>query len=114
MDEAIASSDLLYLLRIQKERHGGDNSAIYDSYPETYGVNLERLKKHDKKIPIFHPGPANIGVEISEDLISSPLYFGYDQVRCSIYMRMAIIQAILQNTDKEVGHQFENRKITDL
>ena len=114
VDETIARSDLLYLLRIQKERHSGEDTSYYESYPENYGISTERLKKHNKVLPVFHPGPANIGVEITKELIDSPYYFGHEQVHNSIFMRMAILQATLQNADKNVGIKFENRKIQDL
>jgi len=114
VDETIAQSDLLYLLRIQKERHQGESTNYYETYPEKFGVNIERLKKHNKVIPVFHPGPANVGVEISKDLMDSPFYFGYEQVHNSIFMRMAIIQAVLQNADKKLGIQFAGRTIQDL
>lgn len=114
VDETILKSDLLYLLRIQKERHSGNEVSYYESYPEKYGVSVERLKRLEKVIPVFHPGPANVGVEISRDIIESPYYFGYEQVHNSIFMRMAIIQAVLQNSDKKLGIQFAGRKIQDL
>ena len=114
VDETIAASDLLYLLRIQRERHQGETTSYYETYPEKFGVSIERLKHHNKDIPVFHPGPANVGVEISKDLMDSPYYFGYEQVHNSIFMRMAIIQAVLQNADKNVGIQFAGRTIKDL
>jgi aspartate carbamoyltransferase catalytic subunit len=114
IDETINQSDLLYLLRIQKERHSGKNVSYYETYPQDYGVSVERIRKHDKLIPVFHPGPANVGVEISRDLMNSPFYFGYEQVHNSIFMRMAIIQAVLQNADKKLGIQFAGRTIHDL
>jgi len=114
VEETIMNSDLLYLLRIQKERHQGETTSYYESYPEKFGISVERLKKLGKVLPVFHPGPANVGVEISEDLMSSPYYFGYEQVHNSIFMRMAIIQAVLQNADKKLGIQFAGRTIQDL
>ena len=114
LDHTLQKSDMLYLLRIQKERHMGKIKYPIDSYHQDYGMDLKRLKKHNKKIPIFHPGPANIGVEISQDLYSSPYVFAQKQVQNSIYMRMAIIQAILQNNDKNIGVHFDNRKLSDL
>jgi len=114
VDEAIAKSDLLYLLRIQKERHQGEPTAYYETYPEKFGVSVERLRKHGKAIAVFHPGPANVGVEISKDLMESPYYFGYEQVHNSIFMRMAIIQAVLQNADKKLGIQFAGKTIQEL
>ncbi len=114
VDEAIVKSDLLYLLRIQKERHQGEPTSYYETYPEKFGVSIERLKKHGKAIPVFHPGPANVGVEISKDLMESSYYFGYEQVHNSIFMRMAIIQAVLQNADKNIGIQFAGRTAKEL
>jgi aspartate carbamoyltransferase catalytic subunit len=114
VDETIKQSDLLYLLRIQKERHSGKDVSYYETYPEDYGVSVERLRRHNKIIPVFHPGPANVGVEITRDLMDSPFYFGYEQVHNSIFMRMAIMQAVLQNADKNLGIQFAGRTIHDL
>ena len=102
-DETVLSSDFIYLLRIQKERHAGSNNAHYDSYLETHGVSLALLKKLNKLIPVMHPGPANIGVELDSALIKSSLYKGYLQVENSIPMRMAIIEAMLLNNDQNIG-----------
>ena len=101
-NEAIKKSDFIYLLRIQKERHNNSCQTL-DSYHETFGVSLDLLKKLNKLIPVLHPGPANIGVEIDSSLIKSSLYKGYQQVENSIYMRMAIIEAMLLNNDSNIG-----------
>ena len=114
-DEALANCDLAYLLRIQKERHKGKRLAgSTEEYARDYGVDANCLKRLGKKIPLFHPGPANVGVEIARETMNSPAYFGHLQVRNSIYMRMAVMQAVLQNNDNEVGVQFYDRKIEDL
>lgn len=106
-DETLLKCDFIYLLRIQKERHQGlgQNQVASDSdYLETYGVSLELLKKMQKLVPVLHPGPANIGVELDSALIKSSLYQGYLQVQNSIPMRMAIIQSMLVNNDKNIGN----------
>lgn len=102
-DETVLKSDFIYLLRIQKERHEGNKNQHYDNYLETNGVSLELLKKLNKLIPVLHPGPANIGVELDHALIKSSLYKGYLQVENSIPMRMAIIEAMLLNNDQNIG-----------
>jgi aspartate carbamoyltransferase catalytic subunit len=66
-------------------------------------VSLNLLKSLNKLIPVLHPGPANIGVELDQALIKSSLYKGYLQVENSIPMRMAIIEAMLLNNDQNVG-----------
>ncbi len=101
-DETVRRSDFIYLLRIQKERHADSNTSN-DHYLETNGVSLELLKKLNKLVPVLHPGPANIGVELDSALIKSSLYKGYLQVENSIPMRMAIIEAMLLNNDSNIG-----------
>jgi aspartate carbamoyltransferase catalytic subunit len=97
-DEAIAKSDVIYLLRIQKERHiefGVPNDI--ETYPKKFGLNLDKITKKNIAIPVFHPGPANIGVEISADLIKSKYYMGHLQVEHSMYMRMSLIKSMIEN-----------------
>lgn len=106
-DETLSKCDFIYLLRIQKERHDPALSAsgISDSadYHQHYGVTLDQLKRMNKLIPVLHPGPANIGVELDHALIKSSLYKGYLQVQNSIPVRMAVIQSMLVNNDKNIG-----------
>ena len=102
-DETILKSDFVYLLRLQKERHDSHNVMNDENYIHEHGVSLDLLKKLDKKIPVLHPGPANIGFEIDQQLIKSTLYKGYLQVENSISMRMAIIEAMLLNNDSNIG-----------
>jgi aspartate carbamoyltransferase catalytic subunit len=104
-DDTLSKCDFIYLLRIQKERHDpkvADETGA-DDYLKQYGVSLDQLKKMNKLIPVLHPGPANIGVELDQALIKSSLYFGYQQVQNSIPVRMAVIQSMLVNNDKNIG-----------
>jgi aspartate carbamoyltransferase catalytic subunit len=103
-DEAILNSDYIYLLRIQKERHEKVADFSNHEYLKLHGVQLDLLKKMNKLIPVFHPGPCNVGVEIDQQLIKSSLYQGHFQVYNSVPMRMAIIQAMLNNNDKNIGY----------
>lgn len=101
-EKVIQKSDFLYLLRMQKERHAS-GSSLHENYLDEYGVSLELLKSLNRLIPVLHPGPANIGVEISHSLIKSSLYKGYLQVENSVPVRMAIIEAMLNNGDTNIG-----------
>ncbi len=109
LDQSLEDTDYIYLLRIQKERHlNKDISSptvlkTMQDYHKLYGLSLEKFEKLGQKIPVLHPGPANIGVELCQKLIDSNHYYGHEQVVNSVYMRMAIITAILKNGDKNVG-----------
>jgi aspartate carbamoyltransferase catalytic subunit len=102
-DEALSKTDIIYALRIQNERHDDSIKDVMDNYHSLYGIDTELLKSLNKEIPVLHPGPCNIGVELSKDVLRSRYYQGYKQVEDSIYMRMAIIAAVLENNDKTVG-----------
>lgn len=101
IDEAIDRSDAVYLLRVQKERHGEEHKNHLDRYHELYGVSYKRLKKHKKFLPVFHAGPANIGMELDQELIYSPSYMGHSQVEHAIYMRMSILDCMMNQDSKE-------------
>ena len=102
-DESIQKADFIYLLRVQNERHIKTVESDTDQYIKQFGVSLQLLKSLDKKVPVLHPGPANIGVEIDNELIKSSLYQGHLQVQNSVPMRMAIIEAMLLNNDQNIG-----------
>lgn len=98
--KAILQSDFIYLLRIQEERINKSDKSFsirLKNYHENFGINLALLKSLNKKIPVFHPGPANIGIEIDDELIKSSLYLGHTQVQLSIPMRMAILHTMLKS-----------------
>ena len=61
------------------------------NYHTHYGFKLEDVKKF-KNIKVLHPGPANIGFEIDEDLMRSEFYLGNKQVEASIVLRQALIE----------------------
>jgi aspartate carbamoyltransferase catalytic subunit len=94
LDRALKHADMLYLLRAQFERHT-TNYSMQD-YCTGHGACSERIHKLERKIPIFHPGPANIGVEITQEIIDSDLYMGNHQVAHGIYMRMAVLDAMFR------------------
>jgi aspartate carbamoyltransferase catalytic subunit len=111
LEEAMLASDMIYLLRIQKERHNNHMSMSESDYHQQYGLSTKRMEKYGRKWPCFHPGPANIGVELTLELMHSPCYMGYEQVKSSVYMRMAIIQAMILNGDKTIGYYHNQKRI---
>jgi aspartate carbamoyltransferase catalytic subunit len=108
VDELISQVDFIYCLRVQNERHDKEFSFDSQSYVQEYGLTLERLKKNQKKnqpFIILHPGPVNVGIELSENIVSSSnnndvvKYLPHEQVKHSLPLRMALLHAVL-NGDK--------------
>jgi aspartate carbamoyltransferase catalytic subunit len=103
LDQAILESDFLYMLRVQKERHEKNYEDTFTDYIKNYGVSLKRLKHLNKLIPVLHPGPCNIGVELDLEITQSEIYQAHFQVQNSVPMRMAIIHSILNNKHTHIG-----------
>lgn len=112
IEDAIMNADVLYMLRVQNERHSSEIQKKINNYKDTFGINLDLFAKLNKYPPVFHPGPANIGVEVSEEIVNSEIWFAHEQVKNSVYMRMAIIEAMVTNEDQNIGAKFN--KITGV
>src|ERR1043166_7225349 len=63
LDEAIASADVIMMLRLQHERMGGGFIPSIREYSRVWGLTLARLKPCRPDVLIMHPGPVNRGVE---------------------------------------------------
>ena len=61
IDELIRESDVLMLLRLQKERQENQFLPSIREYAKRFGVNQERLKQAKKDIVIMHPGRRTAG-----------------------------------------------------
>jgi aspartate carbamoyltransferase catalytic subunit len=91
IDDAIAESDVLNILRIQLERKAGVAIPSLREYHNYFGITSERLKKHRNTPIILHPGPINRGVELSSDVADGPFQVILDQVTNGVAIRMAVL-----------------------
>ncbi len=94
MDEAIENADVIMMLRIQKERQAGFLFPSEREYANTYGLNLNRLKRAKDDVLIMHPGPINRGVEISPEVADGPYSVILDQVTNGVAVRMALLYLV--------------------
>ena len=102
----IKNINLLYLLRIQLERHQEQKSVqeLQKTYLQDYGFSLTEIEKENPNLQVLHPGPVNIGLEIDQALLKSKHYLGLKQVEVSIYTRMAILLEQLNNNDEIINN----------
>jgi len=91
IDEAIAKSDVLNVLRIQRERQDSGLLPSIREYHTTFGVTSERLEKASPDLVILHPGPINRGVELDGDVADGPRSVILQQVTNGVAVRMAIL-----------------------
>lgn len=94
LDEAICDADVINVLRIQLERQKKGLFPSTREYVSLYGINRERLKRAKSDVLILHPGPANLGVEITEEIALSPCSAISEQVTNGVAVRMAILYLV--------------------
>lgn len=94
LDDVLDSVDVVYLLRIQRERLS-DHMFSEQEYARTYCLNRERLNRAKPGCLVMHPGPMNRGIEISADVADGEKSLITAQVSNGVAVRMAVFYQIL-------------------
>lgn len=94
VEEAIRNSDVIMMLRIQKERQQNFLFPSEREYSIVYGLTKAKLKKAKDDVLIMHPGPINRGVEIAYDVADGPFSIILDQVTNGVAVRMALLYLV--------------------
>lgn len=90
---ALAHADVIYLLRLQKERHQGANfMPSLREYIDRYCVGSRHVRPDQR---VLHPGPINRGVEIESELADSAGNMILQQVEAGLAVRMAVLYRII-------------------
>lgn len=99
LDKLVGDMDVMMLLRVQHERHEGDpNESQFNAeeYHKKYGINQKRYQEMKNDAIIMHPGPINRDVELASSLVESPKSRFVQQMENGVFMRMAMIEAVLR------------------
>ncbi|MCM8766443.1 MAG: aspartate carbamoyltransferase catalytic subunit [Candidatus Omnitrophica bacterium] len=91
LDEAIENADIIYLLRLQRERQKENFLPSLKEYSFLYGLDKKKYEKLKKKTFIMHPGPMNRGIEIYSDVAEKDKSLILEQVTNGIAVRMAVL-----------------------
>lgn len=91
IDDAIAGSDVVMMLRIQRERMTDAYFPSLKEYSIQYGLTMRRLELAANDCIVMHPGPVNRGIEISSEVVDSKKSLILDQVTNGVAVRMAIL-----------------------
>jgi aspartate carbamoyltransferase catalytic subunit len=91
---AIAAADVVYVLRMQRERmqEGANYVPSLREYSARWGVTPDRLRPGQK---VMHPGPMNRGVEIDPRVADAADALIEIQVRAGLVTRMAVLYDLL-------------------
>ncbi len=90
LDIHLGDLDVLYLLRVQRER----GTLIPDDYIERFRVDSDRAASMKPEAVVMHPGPINRDVEITGDVADGPRSLILSQVANGVPTRMAVLTAL--------------------
>ncbi|KAF9694404.1 hypothetical protein EKO04_007253 [Ascochyta lentis] len=89
--EIIASSDVLYCTRVQKERF--PDEASYEQVKDSFVIDNKVLKQAKTNMIVMHPLPRNN--EIHEEVDFDPRAAYFRQMRYGLYTRMALLAMVM-------------------
>src|ERR1700722_14798948 len=94
IEEALRGTDVIMLLRVQKERLAGQKIRLQD-YIARYQMTTARLKLAKRDAIVMHPGPIIRGLELTADVADGPQSVIVDEVHNGVPTRMAILARAL-------------------
>lgn len=95
LDESIADSDAVMMLRVQRERMNQAYFPNSHEYSNRYGLTKSRMNSMSDHAIVMHPGPMNRGMEISADVADSTRSVVVEQVANGVSVRMAVLYLLL-------------------
>ena len=95
LDAVLPKSDVVMMLRVQRERMNASFFPTEREYSRRYGLDGARMATlHDDAI-VMHPGPMNRGMEIAAEVADSPRSTIVEQVGNGVTVRMAVLYLLL-------------------
>jgi aspartate carbamoyltransferase catalytic subunit len=95
LDAVLPKSDVVMMLRVQRERMGAAYFPSTREYSRRYGLDRDRVRLLTDDAIVMHPGPMNRGVEIAAEVADSARSTIVDQVTNGVSVRMAILYLML-------------------
>ena len=95
LDSVVDDLDVIYLLRVQKERQNEQLFPSLREYAAIWGLDARRARRLKPDALIMHPGPMNRGVEIGADVSEYPRSIILDQVANGLAVRMSLLYLML-------------------
>ncbi len=97
LQEGLAKADVVVCLRVQRERLLANEQLDLTTYRRDYAITRDRMNSAKTDVMVMHPGPMNRGIEIDSDVADGPQSFILQQVQNGVFMRMAILDALVQH-----------------
>ena len=108
--DAVGEADVIYALRMQRERMGETFVPSIREYAANYQIDARRLTPRQL---LMHPGPVNRGVELAAEVIDSPNSLIAEQVESGLVVRMAILYELLAGGERAGGPRSRPEELTE-
>ena len=98
LDATLPKSDVVMMLRVQRERMNLSGGGFFPSareYSRRYGLDARRMAQMPEGALVMHPGPMIRGMEISADVADSDRSVIVEQVTNGVAVRMAVLYLLL-------------------
>src|SRR5204863_2240684 len=95
LDGVLPKSDVVMMLRVQRERMTAAYFPSAREYSRRYGLDAVRTAALPDDAIVMHPGPMNRGVEIAAEVADSVRSTIVEQVANGVAVRMAVLYLLL-------------------
>jgi aspartate carbamoyltransferase catalytic subunit len=99
LDAVVPDSDVVMMLRVQRERMNGGFFPTPREYSRRYGLDSRRMATLQDHTIVMHPGPMVRGMEITADVADSDRSVIVEQVTNGVAVRMAVLYLLLSGSE---------------
>ncbi|MCK9923280.1 aspartate carbamoyltransferase catalytic subunit [Frankia sp. AgPm24] len=95
LDAVLPKSDVVMMLRVQRERMSAAFFPTEREYSRRYGLDVDRAANLPEHALVMHPGPMVRGMEIASQVADSARSTVVEQVANGVSVRMAVLYLLL-------------------
>jgi aspartate carbamoyltransferase catalytic subunit len=103
LDAVLPKSDVVMMLRVQRERMGAAYFPSSREYARRYGLDVRRVTTLKDDAIVMHPGPMVRGMEIAPEVADSVRSTITQQVANGVSVRMAVLYLLLGGAESAIG-----------
>jgi aspartate carbamoyltransferase catalytic subunit len=103
LDAVLPKSDVVMMLRVQRERMGAAYFPSAREYSRRYGLDVDRVAQLQDHTIVMHPGPMVRGMEIASEVADGLRSTIVDQVANGVSVRMAVLYLLLGGSESAIG-----------
>ncbi|MCU1590221.1 MAG: aspartate carbamoyltransferase [Frankiales bacterium] len=103
LDAVLPKSDVVMMLRVQRERMGAAYFPSTREYSRRYGLDVRRVTTLKDDAIVMHPGPMVRGMEIAPEVADGVRSTIQEQVANGVSVRMAVLYLLLGGAESAIG-----------